>query len=53
MGRDELKCPICDGDLPLGGDERAGDELFCSFCGAPSEIKGNPDDEECELETDF
>ena len=53
MGRGELKCPICDGDLPLGGDERPGDEMFCAFCGAPCLIKGDPDDDECELEADF
>jgi len=49
----ELKCPICEGDLPLDGDERPGEELFCSFCGAPCVMRGNPDDEDCEVEADF
>ena len=29
MGRDPI-CPICNSDLPMGGDERQGEEIFCS-----------------------
>lgn len=27
-----LECPICDADIPLDGDEEAGDLLQCSYC---------------------
>ena len=52
MGRD-LQCPVCNVDLPLAGDERSGDEVFCVSCGAPCKLKGNPSDEDCEVEEDF
>jgi predicted amidophosphoribosyltransferase len=50
--QDELCCPVCHADIPLGGDERVGDEVFCNYCGAPCVIitkKG----EEWDLEEDF
>ena len=54
MGRqDELCCPICQADIPLGGDEKLGDEVFCGYCGAPSIIVANKDDEDWDLEEDF
>ncbi len=28
----ELECPVCDADIPLDGDEKAGDLILCSFC---------------------
>jgi hypothetical protein len=50
----DLSCPICSADLPLAGDERKGDEVFCTFCGAPFRIsKIATDDEEISLEEDF
>jgi DNA-directed RNA polymerase subunit RPC12/RpoP len=49
----DLSCPICDADLPLAGDERPGDELHCTVCGAPILIKGDPKSAECEVEEDF
>ncbi len=49
----ELKCPICEGDLPLDGDERPGAELYCTYCGAPSVMRGSLEDEDCEAEADF
>jgi len=50
MARGDLSCPICQADLPLDGDEKPGDEVICSYCGAPSRILGKPDDEEWEAE---
>ena len=51
----ELVCPICSADIPLAGDERRGDEVFCTFCGAPfriaKDVKG--DEDEFSLEEDF
>lgn len=49
----EVVCPICNADLPLSGDERSGEEVFCTVCGAPCILKGNPGDEEFEAEEDF
>ena len=53
--QDELCCPICQADVPLNGDEKVGDEVFCTYCGAPSVIvtKKTMDDEEWDLEEDF
>lgn len=31
----ELECPICDADIPLDGDEKPGDIIFCSYCNMP------------------
>jgi len=28
----ELECPICEADIPLEGDEKAGDLIMCSYC---------------------
>ena len=28
-------CPICDADVPMSGDERAGDVVYCTYCDAP------------------
>ncbi len=49
----ELSCPICCADLPLAGDERKGDEVFCAFCNAPCRLTANATAEECEAEEDF
>jgi len=54
VARDELVCPICQADVPLGGDEKPGDEVACDYCRAPCIIRGNPEeDEEWMLEEDF
>jgi hypothetical protein len=52
MATDEATCPICSADIPLSGDERAGEEVFCTVCSAPCVLKGN-DDEGFEAEEDF
>jgi hypothetical protein len=51
----DLECPICQADLPLAGDERPGDEVICAYCGAPSRIEGDPeqDPETWDAEEDF
>lgn len=49
----DLSCPVCSADLPLSGDERKGDEVFCTFCGAPFRITANASEDECSLEEDF
>ena len=37
----------------LSGDEKPGEEVFCSYCGAPCLIAGKNDDDEFEVEEDF
>lgn len=34
-----LSCSVCNADLLLAGDERAGDEVFCTYCGTPYRVK--------------
>jgi uncharacterized Zn finger protein (UPF0148 family) len=43
-------CPICDADVPLSGDEKAGEEVYCPYCRAPLHVKGSSEEEEPELE---
>jgi hypothetical protein len=28
-------CPICDADVPMHGDERVGDTVYCTYCEVP------------------
>jgi hypothetical protein len=52
--RSDLSCPICNADVPLTGDEKPGDEVFCSYCRAPLPVKGSREDpSDMELEEDF
>ena len=57
MATKDLTCPICSADLPLNGDERKGDEIFCVYCGSPSRLavkpKGKDDKEEYMAEEDY
>jgi hypothetical protein len=52
MARDSLTCPICQADVPLSGEERKGEEVFCDYCRAPLRLKGDNLDE-MELEEDY
>lgn len=39
-------CPVCDADIQLDGDERPGDDLYCSYCKSAIKIqaiKGSDD----------
>jgi hypothetical protein len=50
----ELTCPICQAGMPMSGDERPGDEFYCSCCGSPGLIaKSADDDDALEVEEDF
>jgi hypothetical protein len=53
MATGEATCPICNADIPLAGDERAGEEVFCTVCGAPCVLRSGGDDEGLEAEEDF
>ncbi len=48
----DLSCPVCQADMPLSGDEKNGEEVFCAYCGAPCKVQRDGDDE-IELEEDF
>ena len=28
----EIECPLCDAEIPLEGQEEAGDMIVCSYC---------------------
>lgn len=51
----ELDCPVCNAHVPLAGDERPGDEVHCTYCGAPCVLRrrSGEDPDELELEEDF
>jgi hypothetical protein len=51
--RDDLSCPICQADVPLSGEEKPGDELYCLYCGAPCRLVGKGEDGDLDLEEDF
>jgi uncharacterized Zn-finger protein len=53
MGIKELTCPICSADFALAGDEKSGEEVFCSYCGAPCRLTGDPDSDYCKLEEEI
>ncbi len=53
MGLADLTCPVCSADFALGGDERDGEEVFCSYCGAPCKLLGDPYSEDCDIEDDM
>lgn len=53
MAKNEVVCPICSADVPLSGDERKGEEVFCTVCGAVLKLTSNPDDDEAEAEEDM
>jgi hypothetical protein len=49
----KLTCGTCSADLLMAGDERAGDEIFCTYCGAPYRVKRAASQEsEAEVEED-
>jgi uncharacterized Zn-finger protein len=49
----ELSCPICSADFALGGDEKSGEEVFCSYCGAPCRLNGDLTSDDCKIEEEI
>jgi len=49
----EISCPTCSADIPLAGDEKSGESVFCTVCGAPSVLHGSPGVSDFEAEEDF
>lgn len=52
MARD-LSCPVCNADLLLSGDEQPGEEIYCTYCGAPCRITQGASPESVDVEEDF
>jgi DNA-directed RNA polymerase subunit RPC12/RpoP len=34
----DYKCPVCDADITLDGDEGPGDAVYCSYCNSTIKI---------------
>lgn len=49
----EASCPICNADVPMDGDERQGDTVYCAYCKAPLKVGEKGGDDDLELEEDF
>ncbi|MBI5344470.1 MAG: lysine biosynthesis protein LysW [Deltaproteobacteria bacterium] len=47
-----LTCPMCDAEVPLGGDEKVGEQVFCPYCNTPLALRKTKT-EELFLEEDF
>ena len=41
----EATCPICNANIPLEKDDRSGDHVYCSYCGAQLRVGSDKDDE--------
>ena len=48
----EFSCPICSADIPMAGDERMGEDVFCLYCGTASKLTAELEDPDCGLEED-
>ena len=49
----QLSCPVCSADFALGGDEKANEEVFCSYCGSACHLTADPYSEDCEIEEEI
>lgn len=49
---DYLTCPMCDVEVPLSGDERPGEQVFCPYCQTPLALRKTKT-EEYYLEEDY
>lgn len=47
-----LACPMCDVEVPMSGDEKVGEQVFCPYCQSPLLLKKKKTDE-LFLEEDF
>ena len=34
----DYKCPVCDADLTLEGNEKTGDAVYCSYCSSTIKV---------------
>jgi hypothetical protein len=44
---------VCSAEILLSGDEVAGEEVFCAYCGSPMRLTAAADSEDCDVEEDF
>jgi hypothetical protein len=49
----DLTCPVCSADLPLAGDEKKGEEVFCVCCQSPALLSADAGTDGCKAEEDF
>ncbi len=49
----EITCPTCSADLPLSGDEKRGDEVYCTVCSATSILRSDATEEDCEADEEY
>ncbi|MBI5642747.1 MAG: lysine biosynthesis protein LysW [Deltaproteobacteria bacterium] len=47
-----LTCPMCDVEVPMSGDEKVGEQVFCPYCQAPLALRKKKTDE-LYLEEDY
>ncbi len=38
-----VDCPICDAVCPIEDDAKVGDEIYCSYCSSPLDLRKNGD----------
>ena len=53
MATKELSCSVCSAEIPLAGDERKGEEVYCTYCNAPHRLSAAAGEEDCEAEEDY
>ncbi len=47
-----LTCPMCDVEVPLSGDEKIGEQVYCPYCQTPLALRKTKE-EDFYLEEDF
>ena len=53
MRQKDHSCPVCSADFMLVGDEQKGEEVYCTYCGAPCRLTAPASSEDCEVEEDY
>ncbi|WKZ32148.1 MAG: hypothetical protein QY316_09545 [Thermodesulfobacteriota bacterium] len=48
-----LTCPMCDVEVPMAGDEKIGESVYCPYCQTPLALRKEKETEELFLEEDF
>jgi len=48
-----LNCPVCDAEIPVAEDDRAGSDIYCAYCQSPLKLRQAKGKEEFYLEEDF
>lgn len=48
-----LTCPMCDAEIPVSGDEKVGESIYCPYCQIPLRLRKRKGTEEVYLEEDL